>query len=74
LILMIVAYVIKAPYFFVAVGSMANIGGAASAPIVASAFHASLASVGVLLAILGYIIGTYGAIISAVLMEMIAPI
>lgn len=73
ILLIIVAKIIKAPYFYLAVGSQANIGGAASAPIVASAFHTSLASVGVLLAIFGYIIGTYGAILSAVMMEAIAP-
>jgi len=73
LVLIIVAKLIKAPYFFLAVGSQANIGGAASAPVVASAFHSSLASVGVLLAIFGYIIGTYGAIVSAMLMQWIYP-
>ncbi len=71
--MLLVAWLIKAPYFFVAVGSMANIGGAASAPIVASAFHPSLASVGVLLAIFGYIIGTFGAIICAMLMQLVIP-
>lgn len=55
------ARLIRAPVFFMAVGSQANIGGAASAPVVASAFHASLAPVGVLLAVLGYAVGTYGA-------------
>lgn len=60
---------IRAPFFFVAVGSQANIGGAASAPIVASAFHESLAPVGVLLAVLGYAVGTYGAWICALLMQ-----
>jgi len=70
-VMLLVAYIIRAPYFFIAVGSMANIGGAASAPIVASAFHTSLASIGVLLAILGYIIGTYGAILCALLMQHI---
>lgn len=73
LVLVAVAKLIKAPYFFLAVGSQANIGGAASAPVVASAFHSSLASVGVLLAIFGYIIGTYGAIVSAMLMQWIYP-
>ena len=73
LLLVIVGKIIRAPYFFLAVGSKANIGGAASAPIVASAFHPSLVSVGVLLAIFGYIIGTYGAILSAILMEIVAP-
>lgn len=68
-----VAKLIKAPYFFVAVGSQANVGGAASAPVVAAAFHPSLASVGVLLAILGYVAGTYGAILCGFLMENVAP-
>lgn len=72
-LLFIVAKIIKAPYFFLAVGSKANIGGAASAPIVASAFHPSLASVGVLLAVFGYVLGTYGAILCATLMEIVAP-
>lgn len=73
-LLFIAAYIIRAPYFFLAVGSMANIGGAASAPVVASAFHTSLTSVGVLLAIFGYMIGTFGAILSAVLMQGVAPL
>lgn len=68
-ILLVVAKIIKAPFFFVAVGSQANIGGAASAPVVASAFSPSLAPVGVLLAVLGYAVGTYGAIICALLMQ-----
>lgn len=68
-ILLLTAKLIKAPFFFVAVGSQANIGGAASAPIVASAFSPSLAPVGVLMAVLGYAMGTYGAIICAFLMQ-----
>ena len=71
-ILLLVAKIIKAPFFFVAVGSQANIGGAASAPIVASAFSPSLAPVGVLMAVLGYALGTYGAIICAYLMQAVA--
>ncbi len=58
ILLIIVAKIIKAPFFFLAVGSKANVGGAASAPILASAFHPSLAPVGVLLAVMGYAIGT----------------
>jgi uncharacterized membrane protein len=72
-LLFIVAKIIRAPYFFLAVGSKANIGGAASAPVVAAAFHPSLASVGVLLAVLGYALGTYAAIFCAELMSMVAP-
>jgi uncharacterized membrane protein len=68
-LLFIVAKLIRAPFFFLAVGSQANIGGAASAPVVASAFNPALAPVGVLLAVLGYALGTYGAIICAYLMK-----
>jgi uncharacterized membrane protein len=67
----LVARLLKAPLFFVAVGSQANIGAAASAPIVASAFASHLAPVGVILAILGYVLGNYGAYICALLMQKI---
>ena len=69
-LMILVAKMIRAPYFFFAVGSQANVGGAASAPIVASAFHPSLATVGVLLAVFGYAIGTIGAMICTVLMQL----
>lgn len=72
IILLFVAKLIRAPFFFVAVGSQANIGGAASAPIVASAFSPVLAPVGVLLAVLGYAIGTFGAIMAAIMMEVVS--
>lgn len=64
---------LKAPVFYMAVGSQANIGGAASAPVVAAAFHPALAPVGVLLAVLGYALGTYGAYLSALMMQAVAP-
>ncbi len=73
LLLIAVGKWIKAPFFFLAVGSQANVGGAASAPIVASAFHPALAPVGVLLAVLGYALGTYGAYICGLLMQAVAP-
>jgi len=72
ILLIIIAKLIKAPYFFLAVGSQANVGGAASAPIVAAAFHPSLATVGVLLAVFGYAIGTIAAIACTILMEIVA--
>jgi uncharacterized membrane protein len=68
-VLLLVARLVKAPYFFVAVGSQANVGGAASAPIVASAFHPALAPVGVLLAVLGYALGTYGGWLCGLAMQ-----
>ena len=68
-VLLVIGKIIKAPFFFVAVGSQANVGGAASAPIVASAFHPALAPVGVLLAVFGYALGTYAAWFCAILMQ-----
>ena len=63
---------LKAPIFFAAVGSKANIGGAASAPILASAFHPSLAPVGILLAVGGYVLGTYAGLLTAYLLELVS--
>jgi len=72
-LMLIVAKIIKAPLFYMAVGSQANVGGAASAPVVAAAFHPSLAPVGVLLAVLGYGVGTYMAYICGLMMQAVAP-
>ncbi len=72
LVLLLVAKLIRAPFFYVAVGSQANVGGAASAPVVASAFSPSLAPVGALMAVLGYGVGTLGAIACAEIMRSIA--
>ncbi|WP_339742590.1 DUF819 family protein [uncultured Maricaulis sp.] len=71
-LLILMAILIKAPVFFLAVGSQANIGGAASAPVVASAFHPSLAPVGVLLAVVGYVIGTGGAWLTGQILRIVA--
>ena len=71
-LMFLVAKLIRAPYFFLAVGSKANIGGAASAPVVAAAFHPALAPVGVLLAVLGYVLGTYGAWLCAIMMRNVS--
>ena len=72
LILFAVLWVLKAPLFFLAVGSQANVGGVASAPVVASVFHPALASVGVLLGVLGYVVGTYAGLFAAFLLRWIA--
>ena len=72
-LLLIVGRLIKAPVFFLAVGSQANIGGAASTSIVASAFHPALAPVGVLVAVIGYALGTYAAWFCGQLMRLVAP-
>lgn len=67
-----VARLIRAPVFFMAVGSQANVGGAASAPVVASAFNPVLAPVGVLLAVAGYVLGTYAGLLCASLLRLVA--
>jgi uncharacterized membrane protein len=57
-----VGRLVRAPLFFIATGSMANVGGAASAPVVAGIYHPALAPVGVLMGISGYILGIYAAL------------
>ena len=64
-LLFLVARLVRAPLFFVATGSMANVGGAASAPVVAGVYHPALAPVGLLMAVAGYVLGIYGGIIVA---------
>lgn len=72
LVIYLVMRFTKAPLFFMAVGSQANVGGVASAPIVASAFHPALATVGVLLGVAGYVVGTYAGLLTAYLMRLVA--
>lgn len=71
ILLITVCRLLKIPFFFLAVGSQANMGGSASASVVAAAFHPSLAPVGVILSIVGYAIGTYGGYIAALLMQWV---
>jgi len=73
-LLILVATLIKAPYFFLAVGSQANVGGSASATVVAAEFHPSLTSVGLLLAVLGYVVGTAGAYLCGLLMAVASQV
>ena len=69
-ILLVAARLVRAPLFFVATGSMANVGGAASAPVVAGIYHPALAPVGLLMGVAGYILGIYGALAAAYLLAM----
>ncbi len=71
LFILLTRWKLRAPIFFAAVGSQANVGGAASAPIVAAAFHPALAPVGVLLGIAGYVLGTYAGLVCAFLLEKV---
>jgi uncharacterized membrane protein len=71
-ILFMVARWIRAPLFFLATGSMANVGGAASAPVVATVYHPAMAPLGVLMAVAGYVIGTYAALACAWMLSQVA--
>ncbi len=62
-IMVVGAKIFKLDLFSIAVASLANIGGVASAPILAATYNKSLVSVGVLMAIMGYIIGTFGGLL-----------
>ena len=70
-VLLIAARLVRAPLFFVATGSMANIGGAASAPVVAGVYHRAMAPIGLLMAVVGYILGIYAAMVCAWLLGMV---
>ncbi len=63
---------LKAPLFLLVSASQANIGGVASAPVVAAIYEPSLASVGLLLAILGNIVGTYLGILTGQVCKLFA--
>lgn len=63
---------LRVPFFYFAMGSQSNIGGPASAPVVASVFHPSLAPVGALLGALGYATGTVAAYIVGITLKAMA--
>jgi len=70
-ILLGMARLIRAPMFLAAVASQANIGGVASAPIVAEIYQPGFAPIGLLLAILGNIVGTYIGILTGQLCRLL---
>ena len=74
ILLVVVAKIFKIPFFYYAVGSMSNIGGVASASVMSAAFHPSLISVGVILSVFSYAIGTYAGWLTAILMQLASSI
>jgi uncharacterized membrane protein len=70
-LLLIAARLIRAPLFFFATGSMANVGGVVSAPIVAGVYQSAMAPVGLLMAVLGNILGIYAALVCAWLLSLV---
>ena len=71
-ILFVVARLLRAPMFLVATGSMANVGGAASAPVVAEVYMPAMAPVGLLMAVAGYVLGIYAALFCAWMFAQVA--
>ena len=71
-IMVIVAKLFRLDLFSIGVASLANIGGVASAPILAAAYHRSLIGIAVLMAIMGYMIGTFAGLGIGYILEAIA--
>ena len=70
-IMVVFAKLFKLDLFSLGVASLANIGGVASAPILASAYSKALIPIGVLMAMMGYIVGTFGGLMVGKVLEMI---
>ena len=68
---LVVAKLFKLDMFTVCVASLANIGGTASAPVLAASYSGSLVPVGILMALMGYVIGTPFGVICGRIMEML---
>ena len=71
-LMVIFAKLFKLDLFVIGVASLANIGGVASAPILASAYSRALIPIGVLMAMMGYVIGTFGGLTVGKILQMIS--
>lgn len=70
LIMILIAKIIRLDIFTCAVASLANIGGTATAPVLAGTYNSALVPVGVIMALLGYIVGTAGGLLVAEIMRL----
>lgn len=70
-LMFLLARLFKLDMFTACVASLANIGGTASAPVLAGTYSGSLVPVGILMALMGYVIGTPFGILVAHTMEML---
>lgn len=68
-IMILLAKLMKMDLFTCCVASLANIGGTATAPVLAGTYSTALVSVGIIMALLGYVIGTGGGLVVAQLMS-----
>ncbi len=69
-IMIILAKLLHMDIFTCAVASLANIGGTATAPVLAGTYSSALVPVGIIMALLGYVVGTGGGLIVAQLMSI----
>jgi len=69
-LMIIYAKLTKTDLFAISISSLANIGGVASAPVLAASYSNSLVGVGVIMAMLGYIIGTFGGLFVTYILGM----
>lgn len=69
-IMIIFAKLFKIDIFTAAVASLANIGGTATAPVLAGSYSSALVPVGIIMALLGYVVGTGGGLVVAHLMSL----
>jgi uncharacterized membrane protein len=70
--MVISAKLFRLDLFSIGIASLANIGGVASAPILAAAYNKALIGVAVLMAIMGYLIGTFGGLFVGYILQWIA--
>ncbi|UCG49837.1 MAG: DUF819 family protein [Phycisphaerales bacterium] len=66
------AYLLRVDVHSTAIASAANIGGAASSPVVAAHHNDKLVPVSILMALIGYAVGNYGALLAAWLCHALA--
>jgi uncharacterized membrane protein len=69
-IMVLFAKIFKIDIFTCAVASLANIGGTATAPVLAGTYSSALVPVGIIMALLGYVVGTGGGLLVAHLMSL----
>ena len=71
-LMLLICKLLKLDMFTAGVASLANIGGTASAPVLAGSYSGSLVPVGILMALMGYVVGTPLATVCANIMKMLA--
>ena len=69
IIMLFLAKVFKMDIFTCCVASLANIGGTATAPVLAGTYSSALVPVGIIMALLGYVVGTGGGLFVAQMMS-----